>query len=160
MADRARFPARGAAAVLLTLPALLGGCGLFGSDDEADARSVFEVEPGMCFETPQEVEAQVDDLAEVSCDQPHGQEAYAVVTFTPDEDSDAFPGEEALQAFADGHCAEEFRGYVGIDYLDSALFFTYLVPSPRSWEQDDRQVLCMITTAGEPLRGSVKDSKR
>ena len=50
--------------------------------------------------------------------------------------------------------------YVGIDYLDSDLFFTYLVPSPRSWEQDDRQVLCMITTAGEPLRGSVKDSKR
>ena len=46
------------------------------------------------------------------------------------------------------------------DYLDSALFYTYLLPSARSWEDDDRSIICFVTSAGEPLQGSAKGSKR
>jgi hypothetical protein len=112
----------------------------------------------MCFQAPGEVEAQVDELAEVPCAEPHDQEAYAVVPYTGE--GDAYPGDDELAAFADGRCAQEFRDYVGVDYLDSSLYFTYLVPSPRSWEQDDRDVLCLVTNAGEPLEGSVEGSER
>lgn len=144
------------ALALLTLGPSLAGCGLFGGGD--DETSVFDAEPGMCFQAPDQVEAQVDELDEVSCSEPHDQEAYAVVPYTSDDD--AYPGDDELAAFADGRCAQEFRDYVGIDYLDSSLYFTYLVPSPRSWEQDDRDVLCLVTNAGKPLEGSVKGSER
>lgn len=142
---------------------LLSGCGLFGDDEEGDSTSVFDVEPGACIKAVDEVKAQVSDLVEVPCTEPHAQEAYAVVAYQPVEgeaDDDAFPGEEALSRFADGACAQEFAGYVGVDYLDSSLFFTYLLPSPRSWEEDDRDVLCLVTTAGEPLTESVEGTQR
>lgn len=156
--------ARGApqrAAVVTLAVLLLQGCAFF-DDEDGGATSVFEAEPGMCFNAPDEVEAQVDDLEEVPCSEPHDQEAYAVVSYSPPEgeDDDAFPGDDTLSAFADGACAQEFRDYVGIDYLDSELFFTYLLPSPRSWEDDDREVLCLVMDAGKPLEDSVKDSKR
>jgi Septum formation len=143
--------------VLLLAAAGLTGCGWFG-DDDTEGTSVFDTEPGMCFHALTEVEAQVDDLDQVDCTQAHALEAYAVVSY--DKDGDTFPGADDLAAFADGHCAREFRGYVGIDYLDSDLFFTYLLPSPRSWEENDREVLCLVTTAGEPLNASVKGSER
>lgn len=145
----------GAGAVLL-----LSGCGLFG--DDSDQTSVFDAEPGMCFNAPAEVEAQIAELDEVPCADPHDQEAYAVAEFQlPEgESGDAFPGDETLKAFADGACAQEFDDYVGVDYLDSELFFTYLLPSPRSWEQEDREVLCLVTGTGEKLEGSVEGTGR
>ncbi len=75
--------------------------------------------------------------------------------------SSNYPGEDVLKKFADGTCAQRFSEYVGVDYLDSDLFFTYLLPSARSWEQaSDRNVLCFITTTGGTLTSSVKGSKR
>ena len=50
---------------------------------------------------------------------------------------------------------------MGVDYRDSELFFTYLLPSPRSWEQDeDRTTLCFVTTTdGAQLTQSVEGTK-
>ena len=95
---------------------------------------------------------------------PHEQEAYALATYTEpgtDEPSKTFPGEAALKSFADGTCAQEYADYVGVDYRDSELFFTYLLPSPRSWEQDeDRTTLCFVTTTdGAQLTQSVEGTR-
>lgn len=161
MADR-RSPRRRLAVALAVASALplLGGCGLFGGD--GDGVSVFSIKPGQCFEGQTEVKAQLSELTEVDCEQEHAQEAYARVTY---EDAnggtpDTYPGDSQLTKFAQGACAGEYAEYVGIDYLDSELFYTYLLPSARSWEDDDRSAICFVTTAGEPLRGSVKGSKR
>jgi hypothetical protein len=84
-----------------------------------------------------------------------------VVYKAPSGGNDAvYPGPEALASFANGACAQAFQPYVGVSYLDSSLFFTYLLPSARSWESDDdRTVLCFTTTTGKPLVVSVKGSK-
>lgn len=158
---RRRRGAPRALAVLVALP-LLGGCGLFGGDDEGEGVSVFSIEPGQCFEGQGEVKAQLSELTEVDCGEEHAQEAYAVVEYTSDGEKpgDTFPGDDALAKFADGACAGEFGTYVGVDYLDSKLFYTYLLPSARSWEDEDRNVICFVTSAGEPLQGSTKGSKR
>ncbi|MET0524665.1 MAG: septum formation family protein [Nocardioides sp.] len=151
-----------ALAVALVVP-LLGGCSFFGGDDdEAAGVSVFSIEPGQCFEGQAEVKAQLDELAEVDCAEDHAQESYAVVEYQAegDEDADTYPGDDALAKFANGACAGEYGKYVGVDYLDSELFYTYLLPSARSWEDDDRSVICFVTSAGEPLQGSVKGTKR
>lgn len=136
------------------------GCSVLGGDDD-EAASVFSVEPGQCFLAPEEVEAQIADLDEVPCADPHDHEAYAVVPYeSGEEGSDEFPGDEALNAFANGACAQSFGAYVGVDYPDSDLFFTYLLPSPRSWQENDRDVVCLITNAGTQLQGSVKGTKQ
>jgi hypothetical protein len=66
-----------------------------------------------------------------------------------------------LTTFAQGACAQRFTDYVGVNYLDSKLYFTYLLPSARSWEQDaDRNVTCFVTTTGNQLTATVKGSKQ
>jgi putative regulator of septum formation len=162
MPDRTRL-GRGAAAfaVVLLLP-LLAGCGLFGKDDSSGV-SVFSVKPGQCFEAQSKVKAQLSELTEVDCDEDHAQESYAVVPYVTAEGADAgtYPGDDALAKFANGACAGEYSKYVGVDYLDSSLFYTFLLPSARSWENDDdRNVICFVTSTGEPMQGSAKGSER
>src|SRR4051794_25340637 len=162
MPDRSRFVrcATTAVTVVLALP-LLGGCGFFGGDD-GEGVSVFTIKPGQCFEAQGEVKAQLSELTEVDCDAEHAQESYAVITYKSDggDAGDTYPGDDALAKFANGAGAGEYGKYVGRDYLDSALFYPYLLPSARSWEDDDRSVICFVTSAGEPLTKSVKGSKR
>lgn len=143
----------------LTLAALTG-CSLFGDDDDdGETVSVFDVEAGDCFRAPAEITAELTELRTVACADPHEQEAYAVVDYvTPDgSDPGGFPGDAVLKDFADGACIEHFAEYVGVDYRDSDLFFTYLLPSARGWEQgQDRAVTCFITTTGEQMTSSVR----
>lgn len=148
------------AAVSLVFSLLLAGCG-----GDGDGTSVFKVKVGECFASPTEVKAQISDIDQVPCSKPHGKEAYAAAVYTPTagangKSGDDFPGNEALAAFAQGACAQRFTSYVGVSYLDSSLFFTYLAPSARSWQDDDRTVLCFITTDGRPMTGSVKGTKK
>jgi putative regulator of septum formation len=144
-------------AALVVLVPLLAGCGLFGGDDEDEG--VQAIEPGQCFQVPEEVSAQVADLEKVSCERPHDREAYAVLDYEPpaaEDDGDAFPGDDGLRTFADGRCAEAFGDYTGVPYPDSDLYFTYLIPSPRSWQSGDREVVCFAFDPGRRLAASVR----
>jgi hypothetical protein len=152
---------------------VLAGCSWFGggNDNGNKSISVFNVKPGQCFVAQSKVKAELSNLTSVPCTKAHTQEAYAVVQYTgtgaagpsasASPSADAYPGGALLEKYAKGVCAQRFTAYVGIDYLDSTLFYTYLLPSPRSWEQnDDRSVLCFITTTGGTLKTSVKGSKK
>jgi len=148
----------------LALAVLLTGCGVLGGSGSGKSTvSVFDVKPGECFDPPATVKSELSKLKSVPCDQPHTQESYASVPYTNKDGSEAsaYPGDAALKTFADGACAQQYAGYVGRDYLDSSYFFTYLLPSARGWEQQkDRNVLCFVTTTGQQLTSSVKNSKK
>ncbi|EYR62628.1 septum formation protein [Actinotalea ferrariae CF5-4] len=162
MTSSARLATRRAPALLAVLA--LAGCGLFGSDERGDVVGVLELEVGDCLLAPQEVQAEVGSVRLVPCTDPHEQEVYAVEVYedadgaTPEE----YPGEAVLTSFAEGRCLETFAGYVGTDYRDSSLFFTYLLPSPRGWQgagrEADRSIVCVVTTTGEQLTSSVRQS--
>jgi hypothetical protein len=160
------LPGRRAAAtvaVVLAVGVVLTGCS--GGNSRGDSTSVFKVSSGECFVPPEKVQAELTKIDQVPCNKAHTQEAYASVAYkasTPSFDSLTadYPGETVLKQFADGACAQRFSTYVGVDYQDSSLFFTYLIPSARSWQQaHDRRVVCFITTTGSLLRKSVKGSK-
>lgn len=148
----------------LALVVCLSGCSVFGGHkSNGKSESVFSVQAGQCFEAPGTVKAQLSSLSRVSCTSPHNEEAYAVVPFQSANGSTgaAYPGADVLTTFAQGACAQRFTDYVGVNYLDSKLFFTYLLPSARSWEQDsDRNISCFVTTTGQKLTASVKGSKQ
>jgi hypothetical protein len=157
---------RTAVGLLLTCVAMISAA--CGSSGGTSSTSVFDVKPGECFVAPKNVKAELSNIDQVPCTQPHTQEAYALVTYQASgtgpsaaPGGDAYPGGDALDKFAKGACAQRFTAYVGVDYQDSSLFFTYLLPSARSWEQDDdRTVLCFVTTTGGTLTTSVKGSRR
>jgi hypothetical protein len=143
----------------------LSSCGWFGGGGSGtSSKSVFDIKPGQCFVAPTDVKAELSSLERTSCDKPHTQESYANATYQPGASApsgDTFPGNDVLSTFAQGACAQRYSAYVGVPYLDSKLFFTYLLPSARSWEQnDDRNILCFVTTTGAKLTASVKGSKR
>jgi hypothetical protein len=57
---------------------------------------------------------------------------------------------------ADELCGgDAFTDYVGRTYLSSQYFYQELWPSEETWADGDRQVVCMLDTAGETgsLRG-------
>jgi Septum formation len=156
-----------AAAAAMALAAVLAGCTFFGGHKSVSVSvSVFHIQPGQCFLTPA-VKAELSSLTRTPCDQPHTLELYAKPTYTDaaagvsSTSNTAFPGDDVLNTFAQGSCAQLFTAYVGVNYLDSKLFFTPLLPSPRSWESDDdRTILCFITTTGAKLTASVKGTKQ
>jgi hypothetical protein len=151
-----------AAAVVAT--ATFGACSDDGVERNAEGRvtsagemSVFDLVPGDCVVPPDEVQAQLEQVRVVPCDDPHTQEAYAVIAY---DKSDAYPGDRELKTFADGACVSPFEDYVDVAYSDSSLYFTYLLPSARSWNDgDDRSVVCLVTTTGDELTDTVKGSR-
>lgn len=151
-----------AGAAVLTA-AGLSGCSLPWQHSDVTSVSVLDVQVGQCFTPPKDIVQQLSDLQSVPCTAAHTMESYASVDYrppgaaTPPTD---YPGDAALTTFADGTCAARYADYVGIDYRDSTYFYTYLLPSPRSWQDKDRAVVCFITTTGQPLKASLKGAKK
>lgn len=134
----------------------------FGGGGVGRTVSVFNLKPGDCLTPQKQVQQQIANVTVVPCSTPHTQEAYARVPddATNSQNPGSYPGDAALTTFAEGACAQRFGSYVGTSYQDSSLFFTYLLPSARSWEQaSDRTVICFVTTTGASLHRSVKGSR-
>jgi hypothetical protein len=160
----------GAVGMLLTAGACSGasthGAGVLAHGHNV---SVFRLKKGDCVVPPTSVKAEISQVEVVPCSAPHTQEVFALCGPgapcgpKPYTGSDTYPGSSALKTFADGACLQQYKGYVGVDYRDSSLFYTYLLPSARSWNSDqvnDRTVVCLITTTGQPLYKPMKDSGR
>jgi hypothetical protein len=108
--------------------------------------SVFDLVPGDCLLLDESLEPANETLPVVPCEEPHEGEVYALVEI---DDIDVYPGERELSDRAELECLAEFSGYVGVDLADSVLFFTYMIPSIRGWQDDaDRTVVCIVLSAG------------
>jgi hypothetical protein len=149
--------------VLVAALALLGGaCSKdkakrdHGEITKAGPISVFDLRPGDCLLPDDKTVGDVEKINAVPCAETHTQEVYALPEY-PDEGG-VYPGEAEIKKFADASCLEAFGDYTGTDYLNSNLFFTYLLPSLDSWNSgDDRQILCVIVSPTEKgMTGSVK----
>jgi hypothetical protein len=127
-----------------------------GAIDKAGNVSVFDVQVGDCLNPGSELGAEINSIKAVPCKDPHTHEVFALPDF-PDKESDVYPGEDKLRTFANAQCLEAFGNYTGSDYLDSKLFFSYLQPSIRSWQEgDDRRIVCVIVSTGKEVTGSAK----
>jgi hypothetical protein len=143
---------------LVVLAAVAAGCSHSPLKSSVGVNvSVFHLKPGECVVPPTQIKAELTKVKVVSCREPHTQEVFAMVT---DAGGDTYPGSTKLETFANGNCLEHYAAYVGVPYQDSSLFYTYLLPSVRSWAANDRTVVCVITTTGQRLTSSVKGSKR
>lgn len=101
--------------------------------------NVFSLSDGDCFNDPADFK-EVSDVEMVDCDESHDKEVFA----TYEIPGSTFPGVAALQDDADDNCIARFKPYVGADYMDSSLNVSYFYPSDASWEQGDREIICVL----------------
>jgi serine/threonine protein kinase len=128
-----------------------------GNNEEGITVSVFDIKIGDCFAEPSESES-ISEITLTDCDDPHDNEVYAFGLYPADEGAD-FPANEDLEAFADNFCFEEFEEYVGIPYNDSIYYYTYFQPTEMSWEDGDREIVCILYDQDGKMEGSKQNSQ-
>jgi hypothetical protein len=126
-----------------------------GQVEEAGDVRVDRVRVGDCFDAQDAVE--VDELPLVPCNERHDHEIYEAFDLT----GESWPGQEEVERLAAEGCLGPFADYVGVSLADSSLDAFPITPSEESWtEDDDRQVLCVVTDPAGPVQGSLAGSAR
>lgn len=123
---------------------------------ETETLSVFEIRVGDCFDDGAFTGDEVLDIPTVPCTKPHDNEVYAKFAMPGDE----WPGDDTVDQVAMAMCYDRFRAAIGKSYEDSAIDFTTMYPSERSWNQGgDREIICIafhmdLAKLTETVRGS------
>ena len=145
----------GAALVVVASACSSGAHRTKGAITKAGDISVFDVSVGDCLSPGEKIGTEISNIKAVPCKDPHTHEVFGLPKYPGS--SDVYPGDDKLKTFANAQCLQAFGTYTGTDYLDSKLFFSYLQPSIRSWNDGkDRTVVCVIVATGKPVTGSVR----
>ena len=122
-----------------------------------------EIEAGDCF-NEYVYRDRTDFLQQITtivgCDGPHDREAYFQTDY-PADDGDPAPPDDTLRRWGEAQCLEEFKSFVGLEYVLSALEIGVIVPSFETWtDENDRGVTCYLfpDEAGRRLKSSVRNS--
>ena len=164
------FTARVAAPVFLIVAlAGISGCGILdetpepavrdesGEITESSEADVFSLKVGDCLnETSTEETAEVTSVPTVPCSDPHDSEAYAA-TDMPEGD---YPGDQAVIDASDTFCYDQFATFVGLSYDESALDLASFFPTPESWAEGDREIMCFISSPDGQVTGTLAGAAR
>lgn len=146
-----------AAAVALAAVAL-AGCTALGPGDEPDpsptpstpSTPLTAVAAGDCYDAAVSAAVELID-----CGSPHRFEVFASLLL---EDAE-YPG-GALEATATARCRAAFATFVGLDFDASVLRLRLIAPSADTWEQGDREVLCVVSDPEGRTTGTLENSAR
>lgn len=153
------------ASVVLLAVGSLSACGLAsGSEDakrdgstgeitEGSDADVFSIRVGDCF-VGADLAGTVEKVPTVPCSEPHDSEMISEKRI----EGDKLPADAELIAQGDEYCVAQFEAWVGGPYAGSSLEYTYLYPTPESWDAGDRSLQCVVMSA-EPVSGTLKGSK-
>jgi hypothetical protein len=117
-----------------------------GTDDD---RPLSEAKAGDCLNLNDAAQDEVETYKAKSCDKEHLLEVIGNVSH-PEGKGQQYPGEEAVEAFAQAGCEAIFPGYVGIPYEESRLVVSALYPTSESWDIGDRRSICVVTSGDSP----------
>ncbi|HZM29883.1 MAG TPA: septum formation family protein [Acidimicrobiales bacterium] len=155
-------------ALLLALALAAGACG--GDDDDEDAagdgsaettspeaedETVFALEVGDCLASDPTGET-VSEVPMVDCAEPHVSEVFHTTAI----DAEELPSAADIEGIVQEECFAQFESFVGMAYEESALEITFLQPSDESWEQGDRELVCMITDPAGQTSGTLEGANR
>jgi hypothetical protein len=118
---------------------------------------VEDLRVGDCFDLKDPEATEVAEVEAKPCTTPHEYELFHLA----DMPDGAFPSDEAVTAFAETECVPAFNAYVGMDYQDSALYFSWFAPSTETWDDGDRAVQCATyDPENAELTSSVRNAAR
>ena len=158
-------------ALLLALTLAAGACGDDGDDEsspfttdgestettaaEAEDETVFALAVGDCLASDPSGE-EVSEVPTIDCAQPHDSEVFHTATI----DGDELPSAAEIEVVVQEECLAAFEGFVGMAYEESALEVTWLEPTPESWDQGDRELVCMVVDPAGQTTGSLQGASR
>lgn len=119
---------------------------------EAGVADVFSLAVGDCFNDQDATE--IDSVQAIPCSDAHDYEAYLAFDMSSAE---SYPGDDAITQAAEDGCVAEFPNFVGKPYEESTLDYSYLTPTEGSWENGDREILCIVM-GSEKTTGSLAGS--
>lgn len=126
---------------------------------------VYTPEVGDCFDRRQlpaeqaGAGGQTEIVLLLDCALPHQNEVFALVDYP--SSGEPFPGEEALEAFAQRECPASFEGFVGRPYEVSELEIGFHFPTESNWSAGSRVIGCYVYDLdGDKLIGSMQGSAR
>ena len=106
-----------------------------------------DLEAGDCIDdsTFDEPDAVMSGLITIAvCDGPHDLEVSRVHTLEAGEGA-TYPGESALIEQSIEMCERAFEPYVGSDYYESSLDYSFYYPTEQTWgKYDDRTIVCVV----------------
>lgn len=123
----------------------------------AGCTPVFDLGVGDCFNSDDADE--LSTVQTVDCADAHDFEVYWVFDYDAGSDA-AYAGAGPLNEAAETGCAGSFEGFVGRSYESSELYVYYLTPSPESWDDGDREIVCSVYLPDEKLTGSMRNADR
>lgn len=118
---------------------------------------VVDLRVGDCFDLKDPDAVEVAEVEAKPCTEPHEYELFHAANM-PDAD---FPSDAAVDAFVEAECVTAFTLYVGMDYQQSALYFSWFAPSTETWGDGDRAVQCAAyDPENTELTSSVRNAAR
>ena len=138
----------------LTLALTTSACSLLSFGPRTSA---FSMKVGQCVQLP--TGENITDLETTDCSALHDAEVFHLTQVTEDER----PSDSELEDMGGDACLAAFEGYVGIPSEESELDYTILYPSPGSWEEGDREIICFIISGDgtdAQLSGSMRGANK
>lgn len=118
--------------------------------------NVFDLEVGQCFNDPDSFD-EVANVDIVDCEEPHDNEVYHLFDLA----DGSYPGLDAVESDAVDGCLAAFEPFVGRDYQTSELDIRYLYPTPDTWDDGDREIVCaLFDLSGAQMTGTERNSGR
>ncbi len=110
---------------------------------------------GDCFDLIDPAAQNVELVRAAPCADEHVFEVF----FVGDMPDGAFPGDEAVLAFANDNCLPAFEDYVGAPFEQSVWYASPVIPNEESWAEGARTVTCQLhNQEGTPVTGSARNS--
>lgn len=138
---------------------LIGGLALAscGGTVESDDATVFELDVGVCFDSPDASASDLETVPVVPCDGEHMNEVFAVYDLS---DAPEYPGTDTARQLAHEGCLAPFTEFVDVEsYEASRWYIGTFYPSSDSWvASNDREVICFLYEDEGPVTGSARGS--
>ena len=126
-----------------------------GEVDRGGTLSVTDLQVGDCFDVGDEDE--ISDVTAAPCDEAHEYQVFHV----QDHETATFPTDDEFDAIFESICYQPFESFVGVAYLDSALYASAITPSESSFADGDREYACVLYDPEDPeLTASMEGANR
>lgn len=122
----------------------------------ATVSNVFAMKVGDCLDDGDDAEGDgtVTRVPIVKCSVSHDSEVIASIELKGA--NSAFPGDDAVKDSADRKCNAPYETFTGATLKTTLLDYTYYFPSAASWQQGDRQILCVVYNPDGRVTGTLK----
>jgi hypothetical protein len=109
-----------------------------GNVADGGTLSVTDLRVGDCFDSGDETE--ISDVDAVPCNEAHPYQVFHI----QDHPTASYPTDAEFTAIFESVCVVPFESFVGMSYVSSALYADMITPSASSFEDGDREYICVL----------------